>query len=424
MMEVLVHGLLYKVRRTPFRSMLIILQITISSFVMTLAACAYLDVIQRQRISQSDRFDLLAGYVDDDGVGVNYPFFDESSAQQLKEYVSGVKDVAFFSLETTLTIQTNGRLYELLRGAYVDTDYFRLNQVNLLEGSLFTDKDMNDQSSVILISDRVAKILFGMESPIGMTLQIVPDDIFIMYDTSGNRLGGPLPEDFNIIGVFAEKGKGLDSQFQPYFYLPFWKRSQQLGGSFMLNILAEPGRGQEVREQVINASRQLFRKKYPEFNMQENKDFYIQNLGGDGIGSKADTDSTTLMIILFGITCVVVSGIGIFSTMFIDSLESERSVGVKRALGASNLEIIVDVITTSTILTTLGALCGTSLAFFVIPGLVDQVGNTVFANINLRWQPLGAITVIVLTAFLGCILSIFPAIRLSRMSIVHALTKS
>ena len=132
-------------------------------------------------------------------------------------------------------------------------------------------------------------------------------------------------------------------------------------------------------------------------------------------------DPTVVMFGLFGIVALIVGSIGIFSIMLVDALERERDTGIKRALGATKARITREMTLEATLIAGLGGLMGALLAALIIPILVQQVGDSLFWNVNLRWQPLAALVGFALRLSPGTVLGFLPALRASRGPPVEAL---
>jgi putative ABC transport system permease protein len=411
-----------KLRRKPLRTFLTLLQVVLGALAMTLALSAYLDVAQRQNAAQAERFDLVAGTRDEDGTVGTYSMMDENNIKKLLELTPAVAKVAFIGDGySSSTVEKDGKLYQFQAVAYVSSDYFNLNDVKLTSGSLFTQQDQETEEAVMLISDGAAKILFGEVPALGQSLNVMPDENYVTYDADGNPQPSVPPESFKIIGTFAEDPNPQDNT-QYSALLPTWKKSDFSDAS-VINVLAKDGQGDEAREQIITSARQVFATKISEWGLEKDELFFINELGQNMWNQNSSNllDPTVVMFGLFGIVALVVGSIGIFSIMLVDALERERDTGIKRALGATRARITREMTLEATLIAGLGGLLGVLLAALIIPVLVQQVGNTLFWNVSLRWQPLTAAIVFALTLLLGMILGFFPALRAANVRPVEAL---
>lgn len=402
-------GVLRRFRRKPLRTVLTLLQVVLGALAMTLALSAYLGAYARQHAGEAERFDLIAGYRDEDGSSGTYGVMDESGAAELAKLAPDVAKVALYADAWQPTVEKDGRLYQFQQGAYVDNVYFEVNDVELTRGSLFTRQEAESQDPVALVSDKAAAILFPDADPLGQTLNFVPNEDF-----------GSSAETYRIIGTFADRPRLNENQAAIYF--PLWTYGSSRGGGDTLNVLAATGHGDAARAQVLSAARQVFGPKMQDWDVEEGKDFYIREPGERGFGpNPALLDPTIVMFSLFGIVALIVGSIGIFSIMVVDAVERERDIGIKRALGATRGRVVRAMTLEAALLAGLGGLVGAALAALLIPLLARQVGDNLFWRVDLAWQPAAALAVVAVTFVLGTLLGIFPALRAARTQIVQAL---
>jgi ABC-type antimicrobial peptide transport system permease subunit len=416
------NTVLKKLRRKPLRTFLTLLQIVLGALAMTLALSAYLDAVKRQNAGRAERFDLIAGTKDDYGMTTTSPVMDQKGIDELLKLVPALEKAALIADSySASTFSKEEKLYQFQSVAYVDKNYFELNSIQLVTGSFFSAADEKAKDAVILISDGAAEILFGDAPALGQTLSLMPDENFPIFDQQGNALLPAPPEPFRIIGTFTELAKPNEIQYSAL--LPAWKMDVDFDGASVLNVMAQGGQGDEAREQIVTAARQVFSTKISEWNLDKDKMFFINELGQNMWASRQNNllDPTVVMFGLFGIVALIVGSIGIFSIMLVDALERERDTGIKRALGATRARITREMTLEATLIAGLGGLIGVLLAALIIPVLVQQVGNTLFWNVSLRWQPVAALIVFGLTLLLGTVLGFFPALRAARVNPVEAL---
>ena len=398
-------------RKNPLRTTLTLLQIVLGALSMTLALSLYLDAYARQNAAQAERFDLIAGYKNEDGSSHTYGFMDAAGAAELTTLAPDIEKVALYAQEWRLTVELNGKLYQFQGGAYVDNVYFSLNDVEVTRGSLFTQREADAKEAVLLLSDEAANILFPDADPLNQTLKLMPDE------NLGTSAGSP--QTFRVIGTFVEETDPYSEE--DHIYFPSWTQSN-VGGSSTLNVLAKAGRGDVAREQVLSAARQVFAQDLEDWELEEGKDFYIREMGESPFGTSNNLlDPTVVMFGLFGIVALIVGSIGIFSIVVVDALEREREVGIKRALGATKGSVVGEFVLEAALLSGLGGGLGALLAALLIPLLARGVGENIFWGITLRWQPLAALLVVGVTLLLGTVLGIFPALRAGRTNPVQAL---
>jgi putative ABC transport system permease protein len=132
---------------------------------------------------------------------------------------------------------------------------------------------------------------------------------------------------------------------------------------------------------------------------------------------RAERTKQIFNIVLGSIAAIslIVGGIGIMNIMLASVTERTREIGIRRALGARRRDIIVQFLVETVILSGAGGLLGVLLGL-VIPFIVSQTAG--MKTIVTFWSPLLAFTI---SALVGIVFGIYPAIRAAKMDPVEAL---
>jgi putative ABC transport system permease protein len=112
---------------------------------------------------------------------------------------------------------------------------------------------------------------------------------------------------------------------------------------------------------------------------------------------------------------LLVGGIGIMNIMLASVTERTREIGIRRALGARQVDIVVQFLVETVLLSGVGGVLGVVLGL-VIPTLVSRLANV--TTIIQPWAPTLAFSISVIT---GIAFGIYPARRAARMHPVEAL---
>jgi putative ABC transport system permease protein len=121
-----------------------------------------------------------------------------------------------------------------------------------------------------------------------------------------------------------------------------------------------------------------------------------------------------VMICIAGIS-LLVGGIGIMNIMLASVTERTREIGVRRALGARRRDIIVQFLVETVMLSGIGGILGVLLGV-AIPFVVTHFAG--MKTIVTLWSPLLAFGI---SALVGIVFGIYPALRAARMDPVEAL---
>jgi putative ABC transport system permease protein len=139
------------------------------------------------------------------------------------------------------------------------------------------------------------------------------------------------------------------------------------------------------------------------------------------------TQGLTVALVMFGLVSAVVASIGIVNTMIMSIYEQTREIGLLKAIGASNWQILVIFLIQSGFIGLFGGLLGISAVIFNMAAfngtIVDQLKNVGFANVTtfftVDWTV--AIGIVVISIAVGVVAGIYPAIRAARLDPVKAL---
>ncbi|MCA9485573.1 MAG: ABC transporter permease [Nanoarchaeota archaeon] len=181
----------------------------------------------------------------------------------------------------------------------------------------------------------------------------------------------------------------------------------------------------EDTDGINNVAEEIRTKIRREYHLDESEDDFEVQTPSQTLGT-VNTILAVINIVVTGIALIalLVGGIGIANTMFTSVLERTKEIGVMKAIGAENNDILIIFILEAAMLGLVGgivgALMGLSLALLVSVGANAALGNNLFVispNIALLF---GAIT---FSLLIGVISGIIPAIQASKLNPVRALRK-
>ncbi|HOB33956.1 MAG TPA: FtsX-like permease family protein, partial [Verrucomicrobiota bacterium] len=132
---------------------------------------------------------------------------------------------------------------------------------------------------------------------------------------------------------------------------------------------------------------------------------------------RAERTKQIFNIVLGSIAAIslLVGGIGIMNIMLASVTERTREIGIRRALGARRRDIVMQFLIETVMLSGAGGIIGVMLGL-IIPFIVTQAAG--MKTIVTLWSPLLAFTI---SALVGVVFGIYPALRAARMDPVEAL---
>ena len=284
----------------------------------------------------------------------------------------------------------------------VTTSYFSIRNEQVTEGSFFNDQQVNTHARVVIIGLDLATTLFGQTSNLtGKTMLI-----------NGQT--------FAIIGVLKSKGGSSFGSSDNQALIPLTTardRVVRAPGTTVEGIYIQATSAESVSEantQVANIMRLRHRVAVGK------EDFSV--LSQQDLLTTATSITGVLTAFLGGIAAIslLVGGIGIMNIMLVSVVERTREIGLRKALGARNRDIMNQFLAESSFLSLLGGLIGILLGWLIsliIGQVASAAGNSLNPAVSLNAVLLATLFSIAVGLFFG----IYPAQRAARLEPVEAL---
>jgi len=260
-------------------------------------------------------------------------------------------------------------------------------------------------SNVCLVGAEIAKRLFININPLGRILQVTQDNNalsckiigILKHKASNNEWNKP---DFQIIVPYTYFEKAIGNPWQVEIH----------------NVLLQVTPGTDIRK-TSNGIKAFFKQKYG-------------NAGQFG----ADSDSLlvaqmekflTLFTILLGAIALIslaVGGIGITNMMLVSVSERYREIGLRKALGATNLEIRTQFMVEAVVICLVAGLVGLAAGFAVYEGIIFGASKVV-TKLQFEWVFDYAAAIISFTAIMavGVLSGLLPALKAEKLQVIEAL---
>ena len=311
-----------------------------------------------------------------------------SNVDSLAMYVQG--NVKIVAGENDLNVSFSGS---------TDT-YLTVEKVEIAEGRFYTKEEEKNYSRVVVLGSEVAKKLFGDQSPIGEKVKI--------KDLS-----------FKVIGVFKEKGKSLSQDQDNSIVVPIKTAQKLLLGIDYINFM----RVKVVDEKLVDFTKEdieLILRESHNIDNEKDDDFTINATATALESIKSITDAITLFLVAVSAISLVVGGFGIMNIMLATVEERVSEIGLRKALGAKEGQIVTQFLIETVVITFLSGLIGIILGIFI-----SFVIYKVIIILGTNWFFIIPFWSIILAAFvsisIGLIFGIIPAKKASKLDPIEAL---
>lgn len=271
--------------------------------------------------------------------------------------------------------------------------YAQIRNLGIERGMFFGAQEVEAASRVAVIGADVAAELFPDQDPIGQSMKI-------------GRVK------FTITGLLASKGQSGILSNDDIVYIPITTAQRRLLGARRGQVRAiyVTARNEEVTNQAVAEIEQALLKdlKDPEaFNVSNQAD--IINVVEDM------TNTMTLLLACIAGISLLVGGIGIMNIMLVSVTERIREIGIRKAIGAQEREILIQFLLEAATLSLLGGLIGIALG---------AAGAVVLSRV-LGWQAVISMQAILMASgislMIGLFFGVYPARKAARLDPIVAL---
>lgn len=316
--------------------------------------------------------------------------FDESFRENLFDGVKDIKKIWYKnSLSATLSV---GEVSASVSCTAIEYGYLEMYGFQLEEGKFFSVSDVEEGMQKIILSHDMAEQLFPDGNALGQKIMLVVDKV-----TFG----------FKIVGITKDQTTGMETGTA---FIP--------RGFYSKKIKPNPS-ADSVLVQVTSQE-----KSSP---MVQTLTSYCKNLTGtDSVRVNSMktmieqvskiTETMSLLLAAVAAISLLVGGIGIMNIMIVTVTERRQEIGIRKALGANQKDIMQQFLIESASITVIGGILG--IIFGILISLVlEYIKGMSFA---LNFQ--ACIVSFVFSLFVGIFFGINPALRAAKLDPVVALS--
>jgi putative ABC transport system permease protein len=307
--------------------------------------------------------------------------------------------------------------------------YLEMNNLRMSRGRFLTDKDLENADNVAVIAGTTAQELFPYADPIGQSVQVEKDFYVIIGQTEPKNPSG------GIGGSMAAQDYNLD------IYIPLSTLRGRIGDQ-VVTSRAGSREGERVELSQITATvhdlsqvdetaeviKKLLARSHPnvDYTIVVPKELLQQ--------AEVLQMMFNLLLVLIAGIALLVGGIGIMNIMLATVTERTREIGIRRALGAKQRDIVSQFLSETVVLSATGGLLGVFFGFLCHPAIVGTraVMRQLFPDVikslppNIqqlepRIAPWSIVAAFLISVGVGVLFGLYPAQRAARMDPIEAL---
>lgn len=262
--------------------------------------------------------------------------------------------------------------------------------LTISSGRLLSVIDLENNSKVCLLGSDIAETLFSLSNPVGQSIKIDGDN-------------------YTVIGVLTAVGSSMGSNIDDIIMIPF-TTAKYLGSDTSISSLYI----KVSDENTIETTTTLI-ENYIENTLGITTDYFSVS-SQDSMLDTMNSINNTLSLLLGGIASIslIVGGIGVMNVMLVSVTERTKEIGIRKALGAKRIDILVQFLIEALVLCILGG----------IVGVIFGIGiGIVLGKMGYTFSPSTQIVLIAFlsSALIGTVFGIFPASKASKLNPIDAL---
>lgn len=324
-------------------------------------------------------------------------YFTLKDATQIKNNVSTIRYVSPTVQERGLAATGIASKNATITGATID--YADIQNEEIIYGRYYNEMEENEGKAVAIIDESAAKTLFGYSDAVGKTMDIGP----------GNG-----SKKVTIVGIKASSnmfGGGPDNM-PISVEVPITLLQTIYPNNFQINSLTISADSKDHAEDAGNSAVSILESRHN----NRGKSIYTAT----NLFQQLDQINKVLGIFTSFIGAVaaislVVGGIGVMNIMLVSVTERTREIGIRKAIGATTQNIMIQFLTESVIISLIGGIIGMIIGI----GGAELAGMAV--NVVPVISPVVVIAAILFSSAVGIFFGIYPAKKAAALDPIEAL---
>ena len=293
------------------------------------------------------------------------------------------------SVSGTMVYQ-NYSLTAQLRG--VGAAYFDVKGREIALGRVFSEKEVRDMASVVVIDDNTKNEIFADNpNPLGEVIIFNKKPLTVIGVAAKDNSPGPSSESMNI-------------------WTPYTTAMYRITGSSDINsitVKVSDNVNSQVAEESIDRILTALHGK---------KDFFMINT--DSIKQTVESATNTMKFLIASIAVIslVVGGIGVMNIMLVSVTERTREIGIRMAIGAKQADILQQFLIEAILICLVGGFMGVALSMLIGFGF-----NTFTEDFGMIFSTASIVLALVCSTAIGIIFGYMPAKNASNLNPIDAL---
>ena len=280
----------------------------------------------------------------------------------------------------------------------------------LEKGSFFLEEDDRDLKQVVVLGSKTKELFFPNEEAVGKSIKV------------GKKK-------FKVIGVMKERSSAGGFDFNKILYIPVRTLQKKIMGIDHIQFAIFKVNDMDKADQTMEEMRAIMRDRHDiEYDNEKDKkdgiedDFAVISIAeAKEILDKVFNVINYLLLALASIS-LVVGGVGIMNVMYVAVTERTREIGLRKAVGARNRDILWQFIFESIFLTFIGGVVGVILGI-ILSGVATYAISAYDWGVVFDVSKRSVLLAVGFSMVTGLVFGFYPAKRASQLTPAEAIRK-
>lgn len=273
--------------------------------------------------------------------------------------------------------------------------YEEIEKITMANGSFFSAEEELAGEKVIVLGATIAQELFGNQNPVGESVKLAK-------------------KQFRVVGVIQEMGSSGFENPDTAILVPLSVVQKEMIGVRHVNFLRARVDDEKNVDEAVQEVRATLKERHGE------EDFSIRTIADLLQILNVVTGALTLFLVAIAGVSLFVGGVGIMNIMLIAVKEKTREIGLRKAVGATDKEILRQFLVETLVITFAGAIIGIVIGI-TFSFIVAQIVQALDFDYPFVVSPIAMALSVVLALIVGLIFGIIPARQAARLDPIEAL---
>jgi len=331
------------------------------------------------------------------GIAVGITTFKQRDLDDIKKLNNVVND---YGMVTGMAVSSyrNNQKSAIYFGS--SSERFIIDQHTLKEGRFYTATEDAGAAQVAILGSNIANDLFVQDDPLGKLVRV------------GNL-------NFQVIGVYNSQGSVGGNGADDSIYMPLGTAQKKMLGVDYISVAVVQLKDTNLGDATAESIRLTLRRNHNITNPDKD-DFIVMTQAQVLDIYNTIFNGITILLIAIASISLIVGGVGIMNIMYVVVTERTSEIGLKKALGAKNEDILKEFLIESILVTILGGIIG-----IIFGAILSWLVSIIAISNGLTWVftvPLYSIIIAVgVSAAIGISFGVLPAMSAAKLDPIEAL---